>query len=111
MIPQWSFAYFLIQVVAGFLGAHVAALATHEYRFGFIGHGLVGIVAGALSGLFLQRYIMTMVTGAGDVMPVTQLQALVVQVTTGLFAGAIAMMAAGFLRYEMAKASADKSDL
>src|ERR1700761_7082301 len=95
LVPQWSFAYFLLQAVAGFLGAHVAALVTHEYRFGFVGHSLVGVVAGALGGFFLQGYVMTIVTANGDAMPVTPLQGLVVQATTGLAAGAMTMMAAG----------------
>src|SRR5580698_259080 len=103
MLFEFNFTYFLIQVVAGFLGAHVAALVAHEHRFGFAGHSLVGLVAGACSGFFLQRIVMTTVTGTGDAMPVTELQAQIYQATSGLVIGAMAMLMIGFLRYEIAK--------
>jgi hypothetical protein len=46
MFFEWSSTYFVIQVVAGFVGAHVAALVAHEHRFGFIGHSAVGLIMG-----------------------------------------------------------------
>jgi hypothetical protein len=107
MLLEWSFTYFLIQAFAGFLGAHLAALVAREYGFGHLRHGLVGLVTGALSGFFLQRPVLTIVTAAGDVMPITKLQALVSQAATGLAVGGIAMLAVGFLRTEMAEESAD----
>jgi hypothetical protein len=36
--------------IAGFAGAHFAAPALHEHRFGWLGHSLVGLIAGALGG-------------------------------------------------------------
>jgi uncharacterized membrane protein YeaQ/YmgE (transglycosylase-associated protein family) len=51
----WTLWGLAVQTVAGFFGAHAAASATHEHRFGFIGHSLTGLVGGALSGAFLQR--------------------------------------------------------
>jgi hypothetical protein len=100
---DWSLTNLLIQTIGGILGAHAAALAAHEHRFGFIGHSLVGLIAGALSGFFLQRIVMTTVTGAGDAMPVTTLQVGIYQAIAGLAVGGIAMLVVGFLRYEMTK--------
>src|ERR1700743_3428513 len=105
MTFEWSLTYFAIQVVAGFFGAHVAALIAHEHRFGFVGHSLVGLAAGALSGLFLQRIVMTTVMSTGDAMPITELEAKIYQGTSGLVIGGMAMLMIGFLRYEMAKSS------
>jgi hypothetical protein len=51
-----------VQAVASFFGAHAAASAAHEHRFGFIGHGVTGLVGGALIGAFLQEAV-TSVTG------------------------------------------------
>jgi hypothetical protein len=107
MFFEWSLTYFAIQVVAGFLGAHVAALVAHEHRFGFIGHSAVGLITGAFSGFCLQSIVMTTVTGTGDAMPVTQLQADIYQATTGLAAGAMAMLAVGFICSELAGKSGD----
>jgi hypothetical protein len=107
MFFEWSFSYFVIQVVAGFVGAHVAALVAHEHRFGFIGHSAVGLVTGAISGFCLQSIVMTTVTGTGDAIPITPFQAEVFQATTGLAAGAMAMLAVGFLCHELAGKSGD----
>jgi hypothetical protein len=107
MIFEWSLGYFVIQVVAGFLGAHVAALIAHEHRFGFIGHSLVGLVAGAFSGFFLQRIVMTTVTAAGDAMPIAGLEAQIYQAMSGLVIGGMAMLTIGVLRYEMAKSGGE----
>ena len=44
----------IVQIIAGLAGAHFAATALHEHRFGRKGHRLVGLIAGALSGTLLQ---------------------------------------------------------
>ena len=107
MNVEWSAVYCAIQVVAGFAGAHMAALVAHEHRFGFVGHSLVGLLAGALSGVFLQRIAMTTVTSMGDAMPITPLQAQVYQAACGLVVGGIAMLAVGVFRAERAKGSGE----
>jgi uncharacterized membrane protein YeaQ/YmgE (transglycosylase-associated protein family) len=58
-----------VQAVAGFFGAHAAASAAHEHRFGFIGHSITGLIGGALSGAFLQQTAVTIVTGSGSENP------------------------------------------
>jgi hypothetical protein len=47
---EWNLTNLAVQTVAGFLGAHGAASAAHEHRFCILGHSLVGMVCGALSG-------------------------------------------------------------
>ena len=105
MTPEWTILNLVIQAIAGILGAHAAATAAHEHSFGFIGHSLVGLVAGALSGFFLQRIVMTTVTATGDAMPITALEAGVYQAVAGLAVGGMAMLVVGLLRYEITKTS------
>ena len=54
---EWTLTNLVVQIVAGFLGAHGAASAAHEHKFGFLDHSLAGVVCGALSGYFLQIQI------------------------------------------------------
>jgi hypothetical protein len=103
MAPEWTIMNLVIQAVTGVLGAHAAATVAHEHRFGFVGHSLVGLIAGALSGFFLQKIVMTTVTATGDAMPMTTLEAGVYQAFAGAAVGALAMMVVGFIRYEMTK--------
>ena len=90
----WGLA---VQTVAGFFGAHAAASAAHEHRFGFIGHSLTGLIGGALSGAFLQQAAVTIVTGSGSQNPSTVAEIAVIHVLTGAVVGAILMLAIGFL--------------
>lgn len=49
----------IVQIIAGLAGAHFAATALHEHRFGRMGHSLVGLIAGALSGTLLQTIVLS----------------------------------------------------
>ena len=100
---EWSFANVLIQTVTGLIGSHVAAAAAHEHRFGFRGHTLVGLVSGALSGIFLQKYASTVVAADGTANDPLHFEILAAQVLTGAVIGAIAMMAIGLIINERAK--------
>lgn len=102
---EWTIGNLVIETIGGILGAHAAALVVHEHRFGFMGHSLVGLIAGALSGFFFQRLVMTTVTGTGDAMPLTPLEVGIYQAVAGLVAGGLAMLVVGFLRYELMKTS------
>jgi hypothetical protein len=93
----WTLWGLAVQTVAGFFGAHAAASAAHEHRFGFIGHSLAGLVGGALSSAFLQEAAVTIVTGSGSQNPSTVAEIAVTHVLTGAVAGAILTLAIGFL--------------
>ena len=101
----WTSANLIIQIVAGLLGANIAAAAAREHRFGFWGHSLVGLVASALSGLFLQTYAVTVVTGSGSVNVPTNAEIFAIQSLTGAVVGGIAMLAAGFVLRERSRGS------
>src|SRR5262249_12107317 len=103
MEPDWTLANLLIQTIFGIIGAHVAAHIVHEHSFGFVGHSLVGLVAGSLSGCFFQRLANTMVMSTGEAMPISALDTAVIQTLTGAGVGGIAMLVIGFIRYEMIK--------
>jgi hypothetical protein len=92
----------IVQIVAGFAGAHLAATALHEYRFGWIGHSLAGLIAGALSGYFLQAIVFTVVNGGGGVNEPGVADVAVIDLLTGAVVGAMAMAAVGFLVKENA---------
>jgi hypothetical protein len=93
----WTLWALAVWTVAGFFGAHAAASAAHEHRFGFIGHSLIGLVGGALSGAFLQKAAVTIVTGSGSQNPSTAVEIAVTHALAGALAGAILMLAIGFL--------------
>jgi hypothetical protein len=85
----------IVQIVAGFAGAHFAATALHEHRFGWIGPSLVGLIAGSLSGSLLQSIVLTVVTGSGSANELRPLEAAVIEAMTGALVDAIAMAGVG----------------
>jgi hypothetical protein len=94
---QWTTTSFLIQVVAGFVGTHLAAAVVREHAFGFWGHTAVGLVAGAVGGYFLQTYAATVVTGSGSLNGARPADIYFLQAATGATLGGIAMMAIGMI--------------
>ena len=104
MSPDWTVTNLIIQALAEILGANGAAAASHEHRFGFAGHTLVGLVAGALSGYFLQKIANTTVFGSGgEAMPTSAVETAMVQGLMGAVVGGIAMMVIGLIRREMTR--------
>ena len=97
----WTASNVLIQTIAGVLGAHGAAAAAHEHRFGFLGHTLTGALAGALSGYFLQTFAVTMVTAGGSMNEPTAVENAALQSLTGLVVGACCMMGVALVRIGM----------
>lgn len=85
----------IVQIIAGLAGAHFAAIALHEHRFGRMGHSLVGLIAGALSGTLLQTIVLTVVTGSGSTNELRPVEAIVIEAMTGAVVGAIAMASVG----------------
>jgi hypothetical protein len=94
---EWTTTNLVLQTVAGLAGAHFAATALHDHRFGFLGHSLVGLIAGALSGYFLQVQALTVVTGSGSLNEPRIVEVFVIEGLTGAVVGAIAMAAVGML--------------
>ena len=96
---NWA-SILILQVVSGVIGAHLAAMALHQYRFGWVGHTLVGLLAGALSGYFLQAMALTVVTASGSLNEPTLSEVFFVEALTGAVVGGIAMAIVGFVIYE-----------
>ena len=93
----WTTTSFCIQIIGGLIGAQVAAVVVREHAFGFWWHTVVGLIAGALGGYFLQTYAATMVTGSGSLNQPRPADIFVLQAVAGAALGAIATMAIGFL--------------
>jgi hypothetical protein len=94
---EWTTTNLIVQTLAGFTGAHLAAAALHDHRFGVVGHSLVGLVAGALSGYFLQVQALTVVTGSGSMNQPRVAEIFVIEGLTGAVVGGIAMAAVRML--------------
>ena len=93
----WTTTNLYIQIVAGFVGAHIAAAVVRDHGFGFWGHTVVGLIAGALGGYFLQTYAVTVVTGNGSLNDVKPADNFVLQTATGAVLGGISMLAVGMI--------------
>src|SRR3984957_6298014 len=104
----WTSTNLVIQIVAGVLGAHFAASAAEEARLGFLGHTLVGAIGGALSGYFLQKLAITVVTASGSLNEVDAADNVVLQGLTGLAAGGCLMLVVGFIKHSIEKHKAEK---
>ena len=97
MVSTWTITNVLIQIVMGALGSHIARTAVEEYRLGFIWTSVVGLIAGAVSGGFLQSAAATVVTASGSVNDIRPIKNVVVQTFTGAAAGGMATLVAGFV--------------
>ena len=100
---SWTMANLIIQIIAGLIGANIAALAAHEHRFGFWGHSLVGLASGGSSGLFLQTYAVTVVTGDGSLNVPRNAEIFAIEALTGAVVGGIATFAVGSIISERKK--------
>ncbi len=98
----WATTNLVIQIIAGIVGGHAAALASKEHSFGVFGHTVTGAVGGAISGYFLQTLVATVVTGAGTIQQdadlVTQW---ILRGLAGLGAGAVLTLAVGFVKHSV----------
>src|ERR1700759_969265 len=105
----WTSTNLIIQIVTGVVGAHFAAAAAQEHGFGFIGHTLAGAIAGALSGYFLQKLAVTVVTASGSLNEVGPADNAGLQGLTGLAAGGCLMLVVGFCKHSIEKHRAEKN--
>jgi uncharacterized membrane protein YeaQ/YmgE (transglycosylase-associated protein family) len=98
----WTTTNLVIQIIAGILGGHGAAVVVKEHGFGALGHTIAGAVGGAVSGYFLQTIVGTVVNATGGVQQdadlVTQW---VLQGLAGLAAAAILSLTVGFLKHSV----------
>lgn len=97
----WTSINLVIQIVAGVLGAHIAAVVAQEHSFGFFGHTVAGAVGGGLSGYFLQTLAVTVVTGSGSLNEPTAVENAVLQGLAGVTAGGCLMLIAGFVKHSI----------
>ena len=104
----WTLTSLVIQIIAGLIGGHVAAVATHEHSFGAVGHTIAGLVGGFLSGYFLQTLAITMVTSTGSLNEPRPAEVFMVQALTGLASGAIVTMVVGFIKHTIDQHKASK---
>jgi hypothetical protein len=93
----WTTTSLYIQIVAGFIGAHLVATAVRDHGFGFWGHTAVGLIAGALGGYFFQTCVVTMVNGSGGLNDVRLADILFLQAAAGAAFGGICMLAVAML--------------
>ncbi|KJC56783.1 hypothetical protein UP10_33185 [Bradyrhizobium sp. LTSPM299] len=93
----WTTTSLYIQIVAGFVGAHLAAVVVHDHAFGFWGHTAVGLIAGAVGGYFFQTLSVTVVTGSGSLNELRPADIFVLQAGSGAAFGGICMLAVGML--------------
>ncbi len=107
---EWTVTNFVIQIIAGILGGHAAAVAAHEHSLGALGHTIAGAVGGAISGYFLQTFAATLVNGNGAVQDESDLVTQwVTQGLTGLVAGAILTLVIGLLKHLVDQHSVEKT--
>ena len=109
---EWTVTNVVIQIFAGILGGHAAAVAANEHSFGALGNTIAVAWGGAISGYFLQTLAAAVVTGSGAVQGepdlVTQW---VLQGLTGLVAGAIITLVIGLLKHITNQHSVEKTNL
>jgi uncharacterized membrane protein YeaQ/YmgE (transglycosylase-associated protein family) len=104
----WTVSSLVIQIIAGVIGGHGAAVAAHEHGFGAIGHTITGFAGGLLSGTFFQTLVVTMVTGTGALNEPRPAEVFVLQALTGAAAGGIATLVIGFIKHSMDQHKAPK---
>jgi hypothetical protein len=94
----WTFTHLVIQIITGILGGHAAAAASKEHSFGALGHTIAGAAGGALSGVFFQTYVSTVVTASGSMAEPTAGEQAIIQAVTGAVVGGICTLAVGFIK-------------
>ncbi len=93
---DWTATNLVIQIIAGILGGHVAAVVVKEYSFGALGHTIAGAVGGAISGCFLQVNASDEVQHDADLVTQWILQGL-----AGFATGAVLTMVVGLLKHSV----------
>src|SRR5271169_280350 len=97
---EWTISNLMIQLFAGILGGHMIAAVAPGYRFGALLRTIVATVGAGFSGIFLQTLVRT-VTASGDMVVPTTQELLFMQGALGAVAGAISVLAVGFVKDEI----------
>jgi len=95
----WYLTNLFVQMIAGMIGAQIVSVIAHEHRIGLLWQSLVGLIAGAFSGYFLQTVATTMVTASGNLNEVRFGENLVIQILTGAGVGAVAALIVGLVHH------------
>ena len=93
----WTVTNLLIEIVAGLVGAHIAALAANDYGFGKLRQSGVGAIGGGFSGYFFQTSIAITVNTNGVFREPKLFEQLAAHSLAGATAGGISMLIVGFL--------------
>jgi uncharacterized membrane protein YeaQ/YmgE (transglycosylase-associated protein family) len=104
----WSITFLVVQIVAGILGANAAATAVKDHNFGLIGHTIAGAVGGGLSGYFLQKFAIMMVTGADTFNKPSFAEQIILEGLAGAVSGGIAMLLFGIIKHVVDQGSSAK---
>lgn len=99
----WTFTNLAIQIVAGMIGGNLIPALGKEHSFGVVGHTVVGAVAGALSGYFLQLAVGTVVMANGAISDSDPVDQAVLQGIAGLVAGVIGTLLVALLKHSIAQ--------
>ena len=108
---SWTLTNLIVQTVGGAFGGLAVAAVVHEHSLGLFGNTLVGLVAGLLSGYFLQGVIGTIVTGAGTVNPSTAVESAVSQALGGIASGACLALVVGLVWHSVVHHRAQKDQV
>lgn len=92
----WTLANLIIQIVSGILAAHAVPGAVHDRTFGVSGRTIIGALAGALSGYFLQSFVIAVESDFFNEPNTVEL--VVGQAVTGFVVGGIAALLASFVK-------------
>jgi hypothetical protein len=97
---EWTVSNLMIQLFAGILGGNMIAVVTREHSLGALGLTIVATIGAGLSGIFLQTLVRT-VTASGDMVVPTPQELFFMQGALGALAGAISVLAVGFVKDEI----------
>ena len=95
----WTVTNLLVEIIAGIVAGYFAGLVHSDYSLGSVGNCVVGAIGGGLSGYFLQTMIATTVTANGSLSDPTLPEQIAVNTLGGAVAGAISVLAVGFLKH------------
>jgi hypothetical protein len=104
----WTLSNLIIQLITGIVGGNAAAAIAKEHGFGIFGHSVAGAAGGGLSGYFLQTVVTLFIGSGGGFVEATPVENAIIQGLAGAGAGAVVMLAVGFLKHSIDQHRAQK---